>query len=105
MGFFSKLVFIWPIFRMLWALVGEPVWAVAEKVVSQVAGDAVLKAASDKEDTISYCPRCGQTPTGDRRLEEARELAYQSLATPPKRHHLDTALAVNFYLHKRKHGS
>ena len=78
-------------------LASSPVGLAARRAVEHIAKDRKLQDAAGIEATTSYCPRCGQLPSGDRRMEEARELAITDLGYSPKRSDLDFALAVHYY--------
>jgi hypothetical protein len=84
-------------YRKLKRITGSPVWDAAGKAVLKVIYDIEInKIAQDHPMTV-FCPRCGQLPDGDRRYEEARELAISYLSTVPKRSDLDFALAWQFW--------
>lgn len=80
----------------LWRLYRSPVWEAAKRAVNHVESDNQMQLAAEREDMITYCPRCGQRPTDDRRMEEARQLAMVELVTrglTPRKSDLDYALA------------
>ena len=82
-------------------LLGTPVWRAAERSVTQVMEHHELQRAGKNEEKTSFCPRCGQLPDGDRRMEEAREIFLESWRGEPiKRSELDFALAWAYF--KRK---
>ena len=89
----------WRIARAVFRLWNSPVWSAARRAVKGVAEDRALHAAAQAEPNVSYCPRCGQLPDGDRRFEEARELALARLwrGEQPKRRDLDFALAFHYW--------
>jgi hypothetical protein len=82
-------------------LLDTPLWRVANAAVVQVMQHHELHKVCKNEERTSFCPRCGQMPDGDRRMEEAREnfLAMWNGATP-KRSELDFALAWAYFHHK-----
>jgi len=50
---------------------------------------------------VTFCPRCGQIPDGDRRMEEARERFFARWkGAAPKRSELDFALAWAYFRRK-----
>lgn len=81
------------------AITKSPLWDAAGKAVSQVSVNRPLQEAASAESVISFCPRCGQTPDGDRRQEEARELV-MATGLNPKRSDLDFAIAAHFWMRK-----
>ena len=93
--------------RAVFRLWNSPVWSAARRAVKAVAADRALHAAAQAEPNVSYCPRCGQLPDGDRRFEEAREMALVILSPAaggparrgavPKRRDLDFALAFHYW--------
>ena len=87
---------VWAILRFL----RSDVYHAAKKAVLAVKRDHHLQRASVDEPNVSYCPRCGQTPKNDRRLETARELALSYLPTPPPIHRLNLALELAYWIHK-----
>lgn len=82
-------------------LLDTPLWRVADRAVLQVMQHHELHKACRNEERTSFCPRCGQMPDGDRRMEEAREffLAMWQGAIP-KRSELDFALAWAYFRRK-----
>jgi hypothetical protein len=91
-------------FRFVFKLVrllDTPLWRVADGAVVQVMQQHQLHKACKNEELTSFCPRCGQMPDGDRRMEEAREnfLAMWRGETP-KRGELDFALAWAYFRRK-----
>ena len=85
-----------PMMLRLCKLVKSPVWLAAWRAVYATEHNDAIQAAAEREDMILYCPRCGQRPTGDRRLDEARELATTELVSQghmPRRSDVDYALA------------
>ena len=88
------------VFKMV-RLLDTPLWRVANIAVVQVIQHHELHKASKNEEMVSFCPRCGQMPDGDRRMEEAREnfLAMWQGSTP-KRSELDFALAWAYFRRK-----
>lgn len=86
--------------KLAWQRVNKPeLWAAAKRAVDQVAGMRDLNEAAKREPMISFCPRCGQTPDGDRRLEEARELVMNSGIQAP-RADVDFAILAHYWLRK-----
>ena len=83
--------------RAVFRLWNSPVWSAARRAVKGVAQDRALHAAAQAEPNVSYCPRCGQLPDGDRRFEEAREMTLACLGEQPKRRDLDFALAFHYW--------
>jgi hypothetical protein len=80
----------------LWTLIKSPVWTAAWRAVAHTEFNDAIQAAAEREDMITYCPRCGLRPQGDRRMDEAREMATTELVTQgilPRRSDLDYALA------------
>jgi len=88
------------VFKFL-RLTDSPLWREADRAVQRVMAHHELQKASGNQELLSFCPRCGQLPDGDRRMEEARELFLEKWpALPPKRSELDFALAWAYF--KRK---
>ena len=82
-------------------LLDTPLWRVADGAAVQVMQHHELHKACKNEETTSFCPRCGQMPDGDRRMEEAREFFLaQWKGDPPKRSELDFALAWAYFRRK-----
>jgi hypothetical protein len=82
-------------------LLDTPIWRVADRAVLQVMQHQQLQQAARIEETISFCPRCGQHPEGDRRMEEAREAFFAEWkGSAPKRSELDFALAWAYFRRK-----
>ncbi len=87
-------------FKLL-RLLDTPVWRAADRAVLQVMQNHELQNACKNEEWTSFCPRCGQMPDGDRRMEEARELFLAAWkGTPPKRSELDFGLAWAYFRRK-----
>ena len=91
-------------FRFVFKLVrllDTPVWRVADRAVVQVMQHHELHKACKNEELISFCPRCGQMPDGDRRMEKARE-NFLTLwkGDMPRRSELDFALAWAYFRRK-----
>ena len=89
--------------RSAWAILRflrSDVYRAARRAVLDVKQDRRLQLASRDEPNISYCPRCGQIPKNDRRLETARELALSYLPAPPPIHRLNLALELAYWIHK-----
>ncbi len=75
-------------------MLGTPMWRAADEAARHVAESHALRHASGHEERTSFCPRCGQIPDGDRRMEEARELFLEKWkGAPVRRSELDFALA------------
>jgi len=69
--------------------------------VIQVVRHHQLHKACQGEEQTSFCPRCGQLPDGDRRMEEAREIFLAEWrGAMPKRSELDFALAWAYFRRK-----
>jgi hypothetical protein len=82
-------------------LLDTPMWRAADGAVLQVMQHHELQKASGNEEQVSFCPRCGQLPDGDRRMEEAREFFHASWkGDVPKRSELDFALAWAYFRRK-----
>ena len=82
-------------------LLDTPLWRAAERAVLRVMQDHELQKACKNEDRTSFCPRCGQIPDGDRRMEEAREsFLAEWRSAIPKRSELDFALAWAYFRRK-----
>jgi len=82
-------------------LLDTPLWRLADRAVLKVMHHHELQKACKNEEWTSYCPRCGQMPDGDRRMEEARE-NFSAIwkGAPPKRSELDFALAWAYFRRK-----
>jgi len=79
-------------------LLDSPLWRAADKAVLQVMQHYELQKACKNEERVSFCPRCGQMPDGDRRMEEAREFLHAAWKGDlPKRSELDFALAWAYF--------
>jgi len=77
------------------------VWEKAARAVEEVLRHDALQQAATEQDCVTFCPRCGQVPDGDRRMEEARERFFGSWrGDPPKRSELDFALAWAYFRRK-----
>jgi hypothetical protein len=82
-------------------LLDTPLWHVANRAVVQVMLHHELHKACKNEELVSFCPRCGQLPDGDRRMEEAREHFLEIWnGDAPKRSELDFALAWAYFRRK-----
>jgi len=82
-------------------LFDTPLWRVADRAVVQVMQHHELHKACKNEERVSFCPRCGQLPDGDRRMEEAREFFHVAWKGDlPKRSELDFALAWAYFRRK-----
>lgn len=91
---FLKLLF------RLWGLRDSRTWVTARNAVKTVMADRNLTNAAQSEPYTSFCPRCGQIPDGDRRMEEAREIALSILKKDVKRRDLDLALAFHYWFER-----
>ena len=88
------------VFKLL-RLLDTPLWRVADRAAVQVMQHHELHKACKNEERTSFCPRCGQMPDGDRRMEEAREnFIAMWQGDPPKRSELDFALAWAYFRRK-----
>ena len=88
------------VFKLL-RLLDTPLWRVAGRAVVQVMQYHELHKVCRNEEMTSFCPRCGQMPDGDRRMEEARENFFSMWqGHPPKRSELDFALAWAYFRRK-----
>jgi len=74
-------------------------WTAAKQAVDQIAGMRELNDAAQNEEMTSFCPRCGQTPDGDRRLEEARELLMKT-GIQAARSDVDFVILAHYWLKK-----
>ena len=82
-------------------LLDTPLWRATDRAVLQVMAHHELQKACKNEERTTFCPRCGQTPDGDRRMEEAREIFVADwLGMIPKRSELDFALAWAYFRRK-----
>jgi hypothetical protein len=82
-------------------LLDTRLWRVADGAVVQVMQRHELHKACKNEELTSFCPRCGQMPDGDRRMEEAREnFLAKWRGETPKRSELDFALAWAYFRRK-----
>lgn len=88
------------IFKLV-RLLDTPLWRAADRAVMQVMQHHELQKACKNEERITYCPRCGQMPDGDRRMEEARETFLADWGGAiPRRSELDFALAWAYFRRK-----
>ncbi len=82
-------------------LLDTPIWRAADRAVVQVMRDHELQKACKNQEMTSFCPRCGQMPDGDRRMEEAREKFLAAWpGAIPRRSELDFALAWAYFQRK-----
>ena len=92
------------LFRSMFKLVrllDTPLWRAADRAVLQVMQHHELQKACKNEERTTFCPRCGQMPDGDRRMEEAREFVLAEWrGANPKRSELDFALAWAYFRRK-----
>ena len=85
-----------------WRMRQTHVWEKAALAVEEVLGHDGLQQAAAQQDCVTFCPRCGQIPDGDRRMEEARERFLASWkGAAPKRSELDFALAWEYFRRKQ----
>jgi hypothetical protein len=88
------------VFKLL-RLLDTPLWRVADCAVMLVMQHHELHKACKNEERTSFCPRCGQMPDGDRRMEEAREnFLVMWKGHTPKRSELDFALTWAYFRRK-----
>src|SRR5262252_145692 len=79
-------------------LLDTPLWREADRAVLQVMQHHELQKVSRNEERVTFCPRCGQMPDGDRRMEEAREIFLAGWqGAIPKRSEVDFALAWAYF--------
>ena len=84
-----------------WRMRQTHVWEKAARAVEEVLRHDGLQQAAAAQDCVTFCPRCGQIPDGDRRMEEARERFFAGWkGEPPKRSELDFALAWEYFRRK-----
>jgi len=84
-----------------WRMRQTHVWEKAARAVEEVLRHDVLQHAATAQDCVTFCPRCGQIPDGDRRMEEARERFFARWkGAAPKRSELDFALAWAYFRRK-----
>jgi hypothetical protein len=87
------------------ALENSALGRAAKQAVQQIEASPELQRAAVVEPRVSCCPRCGQIPTGDRRLEEARECALELLGEQPgKISELNFALEYFHFINKNLKG-
>ena len=87
-------------FKLL-RLLDTPLWRAADRAVAAVMQHHELHKACRNEERTSFCPRCGQMPDGDRRMEEAREFFLAAWKGDlPRRSELDFALAWAYFRRK-----
>lgn len=91
------------VFKLL-RLLGTPVWRTAGHAAAAVMECGDAQRAARFEERTTYCPRCGQIPDGDRRMDEAREVfqAIWGTRPPPKRSEVDFALAWAYFRRKSR---
>lgn len=89
-------------FKLLY-LPATPLWRAAGHAAAAVMECGEAQRAARFEERTSFCPRCGQLPDGDRRMDEAREVfaAIWGTRKPPKRSELDFALACAYFRRKK----
>ena len=84
--------------KRLWKLWRSPVYALAKNAVREVARDQALQLAAATSTTLPFCPRCGQRPDGDRRMDEARERVMSQVSGYAiKRSDLDLLLSWHYW--------
>ena len=76
-------------------------WKASDEAVLEVAQDLKLQHATALQGNVSYCPRCGQRPDGDRRFEEARELLFSKIPINTVRR-VDADFCLAFAYWRRK---
>lgn len=82
-------------------LLDTPLWRAADRAALQVMAHHELQKACKNEERTTFCPRCGQMPDGDRRMEEAREFFLAEWrGVIPKRSELDFALGWAYFRRK-----
>ncbi len=82
-------------------LLNTPLWRAADRSVLEVMQRHELQKACKNEERTTFCPRCGQMPDGDRRMEEAREIFLAAWrGAIPRRSELDFALAWAYFRRK-----
>ena len=82
-------------------LLDTPLWRAADCAVLRVMQHHELQKVSRNEERVTFCPRCGQMPDGDRRMEEAREIFLTDWrGAIPRRSELDFALAWAYFCRK-----
>jgi hypothetical protein len=87
-----------PTWLRVLTLRSSPVWKAAKEAVEEVRKETRLNEAASRESRITFCPRCGQRPSGDRRFEEARERAVQKLGDLNfRRRDLDYAISWHYW--------
>lgn len=70
----------------------------AEAAVIAIAADKGLRSVAENEPVTSFCPRCGQLPSGDRRMEEAREIFFRDNKKNFKMSDVNFALELSRWL-------
>jgi hypothetical protein len=80
-------------------LTSSVLWSEAEKAVSQVMEHRPVNTIAQTHERTAFCPRCGQIPDGDRRMDEARAILEQ-WTYGFKRAEVDFALAFHYYVRK-----
>jgi hypothetical protein len=78
------------------------VWRAAKEAVQAVSADIPLNSVSGREERTVFCPRCGQLPDGDRRMDEARIKVLSLLdGASAKRSEIDAAISLNYWMVKK----
>ena len=79
-------------------------WRVTREAVERVRKHEHIQKAAEIEEITAFCPRCGQIPDGDRRMEAAREIAVELMKAAGykrlRRSHLDFAIVYHFWAGK-----
>jgi hypothetical protein len=60
-------------------IIKSPVWNAARISVNNVMAHTMLNEVSKTDPLLRFCPRCGQIPQGDRRMQDAREQVFKIL--------------------------
>lgn len=79
----------------LWRVRRSPLWVLARSAVQTVTENH--RRRGQAESATAFCPRCGQVPEGDRRMEEAREIVMARLDELVVRRELDCAVAFHYW--------
>jgi len=94
----SWLRLVWRFLRLL----NSPVWRLADEAVLTVIKTRELQHASGIDPVLKFCPRCGQIPDGDRRMEEAREILAAVWRGKKRLRRSDQDFAIAWAYFKRK---
>jgi hypothetical protein len=69
-----------------WHFCHSELFQIARQSVEEISSNVHLREAAGREERTRFCPRCGQIPDGDRRMDEARERFLQDWkGSSPKR--------------------